>query len=144
MSDEIKIRTLKRKDRKTVAAMLRKLADKIGSNGILNIISSEKKSDKADENAAADSADAGKVFAKIGIDLVKTALEFLEDDVAAWFADLVGKTPEEFDEMPFDVEMVIIDQLVNAEEANSFFTRALQIYNKIRKSVTTVSTEKME
>jgi hypothetical protein len=137
-TEEIKIRPLKRKDRKTVAAMIRKLADKIGKNGLLNIIVSDPAA-AAKENTATEKGD---VFTRIGIEIVKQMLDVLEDDVAKWFADLIGKTPEQFDDLPFDVEVQIIEQLANSEEIGSFFTGALRVFNKIKKSVPESLTKK--
>lgn len=137
MIEEIKIRELKRKDRKTVAAMIKKLADKVGTNGLLNIIVSDPSSTTTDTPVKKDD-----VFTRIGVELIKMLLDVLEDDVAAWFSDLIGKSPEEFDEMPFDVEMIIIEQLMEAQEANSFFTRALRAYSKIKTFAPGLSTAK--
>lgn len=137
-TEEIKIRPLKRKDRKTVAAMIRKLADKIGVNGLTNIIVADS-GVAPGENQGPQKSD---IFTKIGVEIIKQLLDVLEEDVSAWFADLIGKTPDEFDEMPFDIEMNIIEQLANSEEANSFFTRALRVFNKMKKFAPQQSTAK--
>ena len=138
-TEEIKIRPLKQKDRKTVAAMIRKLADKIGTNGLMNLIVADTNAVKTEKQEPQKT----DVFTRIGIEIVKQLLDVLEDDVSAWFADLIGKTPEEFSEMPFDIEMNIIEQLANSEDANSFFTRALRVFNKIKKSVPESLTKKI-
>ena len=138
-TEEIKIRPLKQKDRKTVAAMIRKLADKIGTNGLMNLIVADTDAVKTEKQEPQKT----DVFTRIGIEIVKQLLDVLEDDVSAWFADLIGKTPEEFSEMPFDIEMNIIEQLANSEDANSFFTRALRVFNKIKKSVPESLTKKI-
>jgi hypothetical protein len=128
-TEEIKIRPLKQKDRKTVAVMIRKLADKVGTNGLMNIIVADTDAKKTDAKTPQKS----DTFTRIGVEIVKQLLDVLEEDVVAWFADLIGKTPEEFAEMPFDIEMNIIEQLTNSEDANSFFTRALRVFNKMKK-----------
>ena len=129
--NEIKIRPLKRKDRKVLAELIRKLADKTGSNELLKIMVSDSLSTKAEKGEEKKDRD----FIRLGIEIVKLMLEVIEDDVSKWFADLVGKTPEEYDDLPFDVEMQIMEQLVDAEEVNRFFSSALRLSSKIKKLV---------
>ena len=124
MSD-IKIRSLKVKDRIVLAEMVKKLADKLGDNNLLNFISpneSAVKSDKADNTN----------FTIIGLRVLKMLLETLGEDMREWFASLIDKTPEEFDELPFDTEIKIIEQLTDSREANDFFTGALRLYKKMQ------------
>jgi hypothetical protein len=138
-----KIRELKRKDRKTVSAMIVKLADKLGNAGILNIISSAgsgSASGSAPIGGGSDSAstptEQNKSFdgaLSIGIEIIKLMLTTLEDDVCAWFASLINKTPEEFDDLPLDIEIQIIDQLRQAPEVGVFFSGAWQQFNEIKK-----------
>lgn len=45
----------------------------------------------------------------------------------AWFADLVGMTPEAFDEQPPDVLIDILRQLRERPEAGRFFSRLSEI-----------------
>jgi hypothetical protein len=130
METSYKIRELKRKDRKIVSAMIVKLADKLGNTGVLNLISSAAPgSTQTPESTKPDNS-----ALTIGIELIKLALTTPEDDVAAWFASLIGKTPEEFDDLPLDIEVRIIDQLRNAPEVNVFFSGAWQQYKAISKS----------
>jgi len=124
MSD-IKIRALKVKDRIALAEMVKKLADKLGDNNLLNFIApndSAAKTDKADNTS----------FAIIGLRVLKMLLETLGEDMRKWFASLVEKTPEEFDDLPFDTEIKIIEQLTDSREANDFFTGALRLYKKMQ------------
>jgi hypothetical protein len=138
MHPTAKIRELKRKDRRILAEMIRKLADKIGDKSLLNLMVTDS------EASASDPAAVGKKdqFSKIGIEIVKLLIETLETDVSAWFADLLGVTVEQFDEMPFDVELQIIDQLISAEESNRFFTTASQLSSRMRESAARLSGRK--
>jgi hypothetical protein len=127
MSD-IKIRLLKVKDRIVLAEMVKKLADKLGDNNLLNFIApneSTTKSDKVDKTGNAG-------FAIIGLRVLKMLLETLSEDMRKWFASLIDKTPEEFDELPFDTEIKILEQLTYSREANDFFTGALRLYKKMQ------------
>jgi len=143
-STEYKIRPLIRKDRKVLAAMIRKLADKIGANGLLNILVADPDAPlpAADGAAGSEKAAKGDAFSRIGVEIIKQLLDILEDDVAAWFADLLGITVEEFDKMPFNIEMIVVEQLMEAPEANDFFSGALRAYNKMKQSVPGLQTRK--
>jgi hypothetical protein len=122
----IKIRELKRKDRVTLAAMIRKMVDKIGDQKILNLMVSDTSQEK---NEAIDTKDQ---FSKIGIEIIKLLLETIEGDVTVWFADLLSVTVEQFDDMPVDIELQVIDQIISAPEANRFFTSASHLFSKTR------------
>jgi hypothetical protein len=127
---QIKIRELKRKDRKTLAAMIKKMVDKIGDQRILNLMVTETsdnvQSNKAEPNQPKDQ------FSKIGIEIIKLLMETLEEEVSVWFADLLGVTIEQLDDMPVDIELVVIDQLISAPEANRFFTSASLLFKRTR------------
>lgn len=127
---EIKIRPLLRKDRKTVAGLIKKLVDKIGSSSLLTLISSDVATGK--KTVASVESDTDQKLINIGVQMVKQMFEAIEDDVAAWFADLIGVTVEDFDKMPFDVEIKIIEQIVAAPEAADFFTGALRLSKKMQ------------
>jgi len=129
--DELKIRPLKRKDRKIMTGLLRKLADNIGDKGITKIIVSDAPDDSA-KNIKADDSEKLNAFAKVGVELLKQMLDLLEDDLAVWFADLAGIKKEDIDEMPFGFEANIIDQIVSSEEVGDFFMHALRASSRIK------------
>ena len=60
------------------------------------------------------------------------AMKYLSSDVRVWFASLVNVTPEEFRDMPFDTEVVILEQLVEVERANRFFSRLLALFRGMK------------
>jgi hypothetical protein len=134
MAKEIKykIRQLKRRDRKTVSDMIVKMSDKVGNAGILNIVSTATKpgSEKA---GGGDSGNTENNMIGIGIEIIKQALTVLDEDVAAWFADLIGKTTDEFNDCDLDVEIQIIAQLKEAPEVGAFFSGAYQQFKEIKK-----------
>jgi hypothetical protein len=123
---EIKIRPLIRKDRVILAGMVTKLSEKIGDKKLLNMI-------VADTSATPEQGNTkDTAFISIGVQVLKMMIETLENDVASWFASLIGCTPEELNNMPVDIELKIIEQLIESEEANNFFIGALHLSRKIQ------------
>jgi hypothetical protein len=58
-----------------------------------------------------------------GILLLTTALEHAESDMLDWLADIAQKTTKEFEELPFDTPLVVIEQLFAKEDMNRFLER---------------------
>jgi hypothetical protein len=128
----MKIRPLTVEDRDVLAGMVKKLADKLGDTNLLNFIfpdGATKAGGKAEEKTEGKD---GLSYTTIGIKVLKLLLETLSSDVRSWFSSLANTTPEEFKKMPFDTEVVIIEQLVNSTEAENFFTGALRLYKKMQ------------
>ena len=124
---EIKIRPLKRKDRKTISNMILNLVDKLGDDSVLSIISiKDSGGEKKEESKNFDP------YIKTGFELIKLMFQVIEDDCAKWFADLLQVKPEELDDLPFDVEMQIIQQIMEAPEVGNFFSIASGQYKKIQ------------
>jgi hypothetical protein len=139
---EIKIRPLLRKDRKTVAGLIRKMVDKLGSSSLLTLISSDVATGK--KTAATVEPETDNKLITIGIDMFKMMLEVIEDDVAAWFADLINVKVEEFDNLPFDIEIKILEQIVEAPEAADFFTGALRLSKKMQGFANSFNSQKQK
>lgn len=129
MSNEIKIRSLTVNDRKRLSSLIQKLADKVGDRSMLNMISSQIKDSGAVGDSNTEKEDG---YTQVGIKILLKIVEILETETHAWFADLIGVTEEEFLKLPMDTEMIIIEQIVNAQEASSFFTKALQLFKRIK------------
>ena len=135
----VKIRRLKVSDRKRFSDLIKKLTEKIGDDSLLNTISSAitaRRKSKVEKDAEKDieSKDQAETkIIKVGIKLFKTLLETLENETQEWFADLVigVDNKEDFLELPLDSELVIIEQMIQAKESNSFFTIAFRLYKKI-------------
>jgi len=124
------IRVLTRKDRKTLSGLIQKLAERSGNIKLTEMIpaATAKKGEGEEEPAV----DTDKIY-----ELVKSVLagllEWVEDDVTAWFMDLVGIADREaYDALPFDIEANIIEQLISQKGFNNFFSRASALYKKIR------------
>lgn len=130
---EIKVRSLKRKDRKTISDLLQKFAEKIGNDQLKNIIdSSVSTGDK--ELTVEQKESANQKMLEFAINLLKQIFDILDNDVKPFLADLVGCTVDEFDDQSFDVEIQILNQLVEKPEFSSFFTGASQLFKKMKPS----------
>jgi hypothetical protein len=126
---ELKIRALERRDRKTFTALLEKLIKADGGKGIYDLIVSGSPNSEAVEQKEDEQE---RKLLKIAVDIIGQAIKVLDEDVAAWFADLIGNSIEEFDRLPFDVETEILYQIVEADNFAGFFTGALRASNKIK------------
>lgn len=127
------IRKLKYQDCLTLAKLIKVLIDKIGSGQLLNLISADKKSKETESNVAGENSTEEKdskeqTYVKIGVNLLNQLILYVEEDLNKWFADLCSCTVPELLEKDFDTPIIIIDELIKAEESNRFFTRALQVY----------------
>jgi len=126
----IKIRTLKRKDRVTVTRMIARLAEKLGDTSLLNLIQRKDGVGTAGDQEK----DTGDGYAKLGMQIIKLAVDNLESDIAEWFADLCDCTKEQLDDMPLTAEIQILEQIKNAPEANDFFSGASRLFSSINGS----------
>lgn len=127
------IRKLMYKDRRKLSEMIRKLSDKLNDDSLLNLIKSDpvKHSDNTEDKKD------DMHFVKLGIKLFNLLLQFLEDDIIEWFADLVGVDVETFkNDAPFDIEITIIEQLTDEKcEFRRFLFGASKLFRSIKMSV---------
>jgi len=107
---EITIRELKAKDLKTVAKMLGKLRGQARLD-ILNLL----------KNGGVKTREE---MLEAGFSIIQTVGSELADDLMAWFADLAGLTPEQFDEAPISAPIQVVRQLARTEGIRDFFDRA--------------------
>jgi hypothetical protein len=105
----MKIRELKAKDVKTLAHILGKL--KSSSVSELYMILEGKMSDPL----------------RVGLSVFRIVAADLTDDIYAWLADLIGKKPEELDDMPFGTPAEIIKELVKRGDFKDFFGQAARV-----------------
>jgi hypothetical protein len=98
------VRELRAKDLKTVAKMLGKLK----TSSVADIFASLDKSNPM----------------QTGIALFRIVAADLTDDIYAWLADLAGKTPAEFDEMPVTAPIEIIKELIGRGDFKDFLAAA--------------------
>ena len=126
---ELKIRPICNEDFFTVVDMLMKLGSDAGRE-VTNLISSkkpDKKQKKTDEGQE-------KETLFLGMLVIQTCYKHVKEDLIKWFASLCEKTKEEYLALPPETTLQIMEYLVEAQEAKSFFTRAWRLFNKIRPS----------
>jgi len=129
------VRVLTRKDRKKLSELIRLFAERSGNIEITKMLPGN----KSDTAAAEADAQAEPATDQI-YDLIKSVLtgliEWVEDEVAEWFMDLIGVTDRaEYGALPFDIEVHIIESLIAQKGFNNFFSRASALYKTIRGSV---------
>lgn len=134
MDTKYKIRKLTRKDRKTFTGLLTKLARSLKDDSILDMIKKGYETTVEDKKSKKDNPTGDvRVWAKLGVELLNNIIETLDNDCAIWFADLLGVDIEAYDNLPLDIEFIVIEQLMECEEIDGFFERALQLRNVISK-----------
>ena len=131
---ELKIRSLTMADRDWLSDLIKKLVAELGSKDILKLMVSDNEAEpeKMEGEEVEQVSPKDKKYALLVVEIIKMMIDVIGGDVREWFASLVGKTVEEFKGLPFDTELVIIEQLVEVEESNRFFSRALALSSTIK------------
>jgi len=122
---DIKIRSLTIWDQRLLASMIKKVGEKAGNDQLLNIMV-KGTANKNEEKASDDST-----YITILIKVLDLLLSTLESDVTPWLANLLGVSPEEYMRLPFDTDVKVIQQIIDAPEITSFFSGAWHLSKKI-------------
>ena len=67
-----------------------------------------------------------------GLLFITSALKHAEGDIRELLASIAEMTPEEFDKMPFDYPIDLIDELTDKEDLKSFLQKAQKLAQKMR------------
>lgn len=59
----------------------------------------------------------------VGLGIFQSMLGQAEDDIKAWFADLMGVSKQEFECMPAGTVLDVIDELLQRKDIKDFFDR---------------------
>lgn len=124
-----KIRELKYRDAKALSGMILKITEKIGNGRLLDAISSQ----PAEATAGArEPENKQAAYISMGVEILRLLIEFLSDDMEQWFADLCAVPVEEYREnAPFDIQILVVNQLVESPGVDAFFTGALRLSRTI-------------
>ncbi|NIS50602.1 hypothetical protein GWN26_08570 [Candidatus Saccharibacteria bacterium] len=122
------VRELTRMDRVKLSELIKAFAERSGNIKITEMLPGQKGEAK-DKATETDTDQAYELIKSV----MQGLLSWVEDEVTAWFMDLIGCSDrDDYDSLPFDIEVHIIDQLIAQEGFNNFFTRASVLYKKIR------------
>lgn len=125
---KITIRKLEVDDLHKFIALLDKLI-KSGDSWIGKIISLSVEATKEKEGRVENVEKYYVLFSEIAGKLITVYSE----DISVWFASLAGVTVEDYKHLPFDTDMVIIEQFKEADEFKSFFSKAFAVFNLKKK-----------
>lgn len=62
-----------------------------------------------------------------------------EDDLKELLADLCGKNAAEFDELPYDAMLTIIERIAEQDDLSGFLSRVMALVNRLSGSLSTSS-----
>lgn len=126
------IRQLKTKDIFTLANMLLKVSGE-AQEELTTLITSKhlENKDKTKEEQLQDQMDLGL---QIFFSLSNKLMEYAEDDLIRWFADLTDMTVEEFYDTEITASLDVIENLSEREDLQNFLSRAFSLYKKMTKS----------
>jgi hypothetical protein len=72
--------------------------------------------------------------AQVGIAIFSAVMQHAETDFKAWLADIAEMTTEEFEKMPFDYPLELLENLAEQEDLSRFFERVKKLMGKMKKS----------
>jgi len=124
------IRPLTVRDRDFLTEIIKKFVSELGSNELLKLMVSDPQAPQA--TSEEDPND--KRYALLVIEIIKRMIDVTGNDLRGWFASLIGCSIEEFLDLPIDTEIDILEQLVEMENSNRFFSRLLALASKIKAS----------
>lgn len=126
------VRALTRKDRKKLSELIKLFAERSGNIKLMEMLPGRKGEVKDEGKGKAAEVNTDKIYELIK-SIMDALLQWVEEELAEWFMDLIGVTDKEkWDSTPFDIEVYIIDQLIDQKGFNNFFLRASALYKKIR------------
>ena len=120
----IKIRMLKVRDLKTLTELFEKHVKETSDESLKHLISSaipQGTKAKQDGDQTVEEH-VGETVIKIGTAVLTKMTSIFNEDVTAFFADLLGVTVDEYYEMEIDTPIKIIQQIRTAPEVGGFFT----------------------
>lgn len=124
---EIKIRGLTVND----CRMLQSLMEKFIADSNDKWLSKLTNGDESEAESGSTDSGGGEMIA-LFVEIFQDVISKYHSEVTEWFSSLIGVTVEAYGELPFDTDMVIIEQISGAEEFTNFFRKALVVF-KLKK-----------
>jgi hypothetical protein len=117
----LKIRPLKVADLRTLTAIIKRLVAESKQTFLSSIIVPGAGSGDSD-----DDGNAG--YVSLFTDILVKASDVYAEDVTAWFASLLGVTAEEYMALPFDTDLLVVQQITEDSQFSGFFTKACAMF----------------
>ena len=124
-----KLRKLRMRDRKKFGSLVIALQERTGKTNLTEMVPAS-----GEETTETEAVDRSAQLMETAFGLLSSMLTYLEEDLKEWFIDILEgiETTEEYDDLPFDIEMYIIEELITKEEFTGFFVRGSQLFKKIK------------
>lgn len=124
---DLKIRNLKLKDNRLLVGLLKRLITEYKEDWLENAIQDTDigDSNSPELNVEEDSKKTNGAFLVV----INKLIDVFSDDITKWFASLLDMTVEEYEELDFDTDLLIIEQLKEQPKFRFFFRRAFTMFN---------------
>ena len=131
MSGKIKIRKLTNKDFRVLKKFLSELTQKAEYDWFKSAIreSSPNAPDQVDGDSKAEEVKNGEVMLRLFAAAIRGICQYFDDEVTGWFADLCGCTVDDYLDLPFGTDLLVIEAIKESEEFNDFFSKACALFN---------------
>jgi hypothetical protein len=139
MGEQLTIRTLTVDDNRRLTRMLGKLIKTADGEWLQHLVAASSPAvGQPMDDEAAESVKYARLFGEIATWL----LEVHETDIEQLFASLLNKSVEEYRQLPFDTDVVIVEQIKEAPEFKSFFSKACAVFKLKSKFADIISSAK--
>ena len=118
------IRRLTVKDMVFISEHLKESVKNTGNDYIGGLISSKVEKATGGTDAVPNSVEEsiGEIAVNLGVEMFTKSIDYLNGDLAKFFAGLLNKSIEEYEDMDIDTPLRVIQHIKKAPEAQVFFT----------------------
>lgn len=134
---EINIRTLTVADSRVLVGLLSKLL-KSGYSWVGNIVTIAKSSG----NEGEERLDSIEKYYQIFESIIGELTSNYVNDLTEWFASLVGVSVDDYQKLPIESDLIVIEQLKSSGEFKSFFLKACAVFSLKEKFQNLISNAK--
>lgn len=127
----MKVRRLKTKDLFTVATIIAKCGNDffITAGRLLIGMNDEEEVENGKKGKKEEKRKTN--YGAIGISVFTSLLKYADTDIKEWLASMVEMEVKEFDELPIDAPVEIIEEMARQEDLKDFFTRVMGLRKNI-------------
>ena len=134
--EELKVRSLQVQDLFKVAKILGTCFDKLlkaSEKAGIGLKEFEEKA-KAKNKKEPEAKEPEKDFEVFAMQLFNIVYEAAESDIKPFMASFIGKTAEEFDVLPYETPLIILEKLAEKEDLPGFFLRVMKLVRLFKPS----------